>query len=678
MSALIHDKQAVIDTVQSRGWLAAHRRTLVISLVLILSSLSVRLPVFDRYLPYLDYTDESVPFLIAQNWRGIYKNEFIPVRYAGYPPGFVVVNIGVQKVVEATVNRSWTVPPDYFFALRLLAVVVGTVTTLVVASIAGQLAGWLAALLAGLVWAFSPLIIEPNNLATPDPYVFLTCACAITLALYAWHKDSQRALTGSLIAGILAIYFKLWPIHAVLSFCVVALLLLRRNGRKVLPWLALQAVIAVVAAVYLFLIVRPLNMPAREVQTFNSEGLSLMFDPSRNLNNWYIAIAPMGLGLFLIVAAGAVAAYGYSRRRGWRTLDWKQAGLLLLYCLTGTLMASTFTNAWFGAGKIRHVLPMTVALLPLWAAGVEQIIWTVRKWAEGRQLAPWTKRLATNGLLAAVALVLVPTYAAGNIELVNTFHRAAMPDVLWHWTDVNLPTDGLILLLPSSFLERTWNREWGGYDGAKPFQWWYEDENQMAASTPEQYAQRGILYFALDSVDLAEHLKSKQAQAFLKQLTLVKEIPTAPNIYGNTVYLYRMMPPHRPADAAFADQIVLTGYDLGSAEVKPGDTLRFRPYWRALRQPANNYSMFVHLYPAGADQLITQHDGPLTVLERPTLTWDDTDELYIGADVQLAIPADTPPGDYRLVVGVYDYTTGIRLKTGEGDSFSIPVTVQPS
>ena len=81
--------------------------------------------------------------------------------------------------------------------------------------------------------------------------------------------------------------------------------------------------------------------------------------------------------------------------------------------------------------------------------------------------------------------------------------------------------------------------------------------------------------------------------------------------------------------------------------------------------------MFAHLYPANEDRIITQHDGPLSVLERPTLTWDDTNELYIGGDAQLVIPADIPPGDYRLIVGVYDYTTGARLPVSDADGKSL-------
>ena len=87
--------------------------------------------------------------------------------------------------------------------------------------------------------------------------------------------------------------------------------------------------------------------------------------------------------------------------------------------------------------------------------------------------------------------------------------------------------------------------------------------------------------------------------------------------------------------------------------------------------------MFMHLYPADEEQLIAQYDGAPTVLERPTLTWDDPDELLIGATAGLTIPADITAGDYRLVIGLYDYNTGARLSLDdEATYFSVPVSIE--
>ncbi|HEX2906772.1 MAG TPA: glycosyltransferase family 39 protein, partial [Phototrophicaceae bacterium] len=196
--------------------------TSMLFLVLILGAFIIRWLTFERYLPYLDYGDEGVPFVIALNWRGLENNAYVAQRYAGYPPAYVLVNMGVQRLGELFAPRPWVLPTEHIYNLRLLAVVVGVVTTLVIANIGWQLAGPSAGWLAGFVWAFAPIIVEHNSLALPDPFVYLTCAVAVAAALRACIKKSPWWLTVSLISGILAIYFKLWPIHALVPWGLVA------------------------------------------------------------------------------------------------------------------------------------------------------------------------------------------------------------------------------------------------------------------------------------------------------------------------------------------------------------------------------------------------------------------------------------------------------------------------
>jgi hypothetical protein len=52
--------------------------------------------------------------------------------------------------------------------------------------------------------------------------------------------------------------------------------------------------------------------------------------------------------------------------------------------------------------------------------------------------------------------------------------------------------------------------------------------------------------------------------------------------------------------------------------------------------------------------------------------------------IVLPIPTDTPPGDYRLAIGMYEPSTGERLRVADsqelplGDSFVIqPITIAP-
>ncbi|MEO8612369.1 MAG: glycosyltransferase family 39 protein, partial [Chloroflexota bacterium] len=603
-----------------------------------------------------------------------------PEWLAGYPPLYVWFNIGVQQTVETFWTRPWILISDYMFYLRLLSAAMGVTTALLMMRIGWQLAGSVAGWLAGLAWALSPIIVEHNSLAVPDPLLYLACAVSITMALQAWKLESGRWLLGSLIAAIAAIYLKYSAVYALIPPGIVLLILLYRQPRRMLPWLIAMLVVGGAAGAYLIFGYGSFRLTNREADTVRDSFIDNLLDPDRNFNNWYFAIYPIGMTLFAISGIGGLAAYAYSRAKKWQIVNMGPVLLLLLYGIAAIMLTSTFTSVWLGAGKIRHVLPTTVAVMALWGAAVAQIIWTAKSWLQDSRPKMSQTWLATAGILALVGVFTLPGMVSGDGVLVARFQHISVQQQLWHWTDVNIPTDGMILGNPGSWVAHSWNRPWSGYDGVKTFLWWTEDADQIAASSPQAYVERGITYFVTDARDLDRYYKAPALKKFISQLTLVKTFHIAADQTDENqfdTYFYRMLPPQHAADALFGGQIDLTGYDLSAETVKAGDTLTFRPYFRAPRRPDTNYSMFVHLYPADEDRVLAQHDGAPTVIERPTLTWDDPDELYIGADVNLAIPADTPPGDYRVVIGLYDYSNGARLTLPDGvDKFTIPITIQ--
>jgi len=109
----------------------------------------------------------------------------------------------------------------------------------------------------------------------------------------------------------------------------------------------------------------------------------------------------------------------------------------------------------------------------------------------------------------------------------------------------------------------------------------------------------------------------------------------------------------------FDNRIELTGYDLETRVVRPGDTLTLTLYWKALAPINTNYSVFAHVRGrgetlwAGADSW-PQNGGA------PTSAWSIGQTL---TDIYpLTLKADTLPGLYDIEVGLYDSVTAQRLR----------------
>ncbi len=671
------------NTLPARGvlsgvwsWMTTHRRIALAFLVLIVAATILRLLTFDRFLPYQDYTDESVHFILAQHLRGVENAAYLPDKYLDGTL-YTYFNAAVQALVDALDPAPWRFLPDYILPLRLTSVAFGILTMLVISSIGWQFAGPLAGWLAAAIWGLTPVIVDRNSLALPDPLVYLLIAIMLSSILRAWKKTSPYWLLLSLVVGITIILVKVWPITMVLPFGILALWFTYRNPRRMWRWLVVYAIIAVTSAIYFLVVIDPFSAPSEStnIATFRDVGLQFALNLDRVFNNFWFAMYPIGDALFWVVLAGAAAAYWFNRHRQGQTLEIKYVPLLLLYAFLTSMLAASWTN--ISLGKIRHALPAGIALIGIWSAALQQIVWALEKWLAARsQNGGREKWLAYIPVLACM-VILAPGIITGNRDNIARYQTRHIVEVLWTWTDNNVPVDGMVLTHRSGELERTWNRAWSGYDGDHPFEWWYETQEEIVQQTPQDYVERGIMYFMFTDRDRLGWYNSPELDAFIEQLTLVKVLPATPGaVTGTTAYFYRMAPPQIEASFNFGGELQLVGYDWATSALHPGNTIAFRPYWRIDRVPQSNYSMFVHLYPADEDTLIAQHDGPPTTIERLTSTWDDPQELYIGADVQLMVPADLQPGEYRLAIGIYDYITGERLTSSDGtDRFTIPIVI---
>jgi 4-amino-4-deoxy-L-arabinose transferase-like glycosyltransferase len=117
-----------------------------------------------------------------------------------------------------------------------------------------------------------------------------------------------------------------------------------------------------------------------------------------------------------------------------------------------------------------------------------------------------------------------------------------------------------------------------------------------------------------------------------------------------------------PMSVTFGSQIALAGYNLepASGAQSLGQPLQLTLIWKSLAPADANYTVFVHLVDADG-RVRAQKDNAPVNNTYPTTLWQPGE--FVADTYSIVLPADFPPGDYGLEVGLYLAETGTRLAT---------------
>ncbi|MCS6801999.1 MAG: DUF2079 domain-containing protein [Chloroflexota bacterium] len=128
--------------------------------------------------------------------------------------------------------------------------------------------------------------------------------------------------------------------------------------------------------------------------------------------------------------------------------------------------------------------------------------------------------------------------------------------------------------------------------------------------------------------------------------------------------------PTFPLEVNFARRIALDGADVTPTTLRAGETVTVTLWWRALIDVPQDVVLFIHLIGPDGERW-TQLD------KQPTEDWFGTSRWKAGrrfrVPYELTLPTTAPPGDYRIVVGLYDVNSQRRLGiVGGGNSVDLP------
>ena len=531
---------------------------------------------------------------------------------------------------------------------------------------------WLAAAsLAGLRWHlhFSRMGIEPV-------YVPLFWALAVWLLLRAWRTGAWWAYGGlGLALGVsMYTYQGAWVIPFLIALSALYLLWSERAGiaERSRRWrgLVLAGVISVVVVLplALFFLQHPDLLLARPAQLtivgqttspgdstvgnalwatlkmFGPFGNPGDLDPRRNLpgapalNIWQAIPFYLGLALAL-----------------WRIR--RPVMMIVLIGWVGLLLPGMITE---DAPHFHRVLGAAAPTALLCGLGVDAIWQAVKafKMPILRFLGPVVAVL----LLVAGTITSAQEYFVRWANLPDLFY--ALDVGLWdlgQWV-ANQQNGNPIYVSPQGYNHATLAFAWRDQLG---------EETSTVPPRPIRYDGRYILPLTAGENQTSEHYVVIEHEDFRSRLLLPDVFPALTvdyevrdwtgqvyaQVYTRPAGTAPARAPRISLESVIGDGINLVGYDLLPDDIHAGGSLYIQYHWQVTAQPSRDWTIFSHVVDSSGTVVAGFDSQPgrgtlLTTAWQPG--WRVLDEY------EIVLPADLPPGDYQLRMGLYS-ADGSRL-----------------
>ncbi len=114
----------------------------------------------------------------------------------------------------------------------------------------------------------------------------------------------------------------------------------------------------------------------------------------------------------------------------------------------------------------------------------------------------------------------------------------------------------------------------------------------------------------------------------------------------------------QPLKVVLGEQLELLGYEVMPETPSSRGPLHITLYWRARDDVNGDLTVFAHLID-GEERILAQHDGQPDRGRYPTSQWLAGE--IVEDEHALVLHTDCAPGEYTLVVGMYDAGSGERL-----------------
>ncbi|MCC7206938.1 MAG: glycosyltransferase family 39 protein [Anaerolineae bacterium] len=335
--------------------------------------------------------------------------------------------------------------------------------------------------------------------------------------------------------------------------------------------------------------------------------------------------------------------------------------LLPLSALVG-MLALFFALNLFREANLKFLLPVQVAL----ALGIGRGIWLLWEIGAPNLSVPLEALPRLAAIFGALSMLGQIGGALGNLYGHPAYQRDDYRRMAAHIMAGEQPGDAVILDAPNQIEAFSYYyrgnatvvglpRGLGGDDAATE-----RETLDLIARHPRLFA----LYWGETERD---------PNRVVERTLAANTFEAASGWYGDVrLVQYAALPSAgqaEPVGEQFGESIVLDSVAVSSKMLRPGQALGVALTWRALEPIPRRYRVTVQLLGANG-RLLAQHDAEPGNNMALTTTWQPGQPVPDAHG--LLIPPDAPPGDYSLVIALYDVDDPTaRLPVAGGDALPV-------
>lgn len=596
------------------------------------------------------------------------------------------VALAGRSLAEITHRAAYDIhPPLYYYLLHFWVRLFGTSEFAVrsLSAVIGILLVGLTFLLGrrlfdpgvGLVAAFLSAISPFQVYYSQEARMYILLAALSALAMYCLLKlmEAEAANPGrrpSLWAGLyvltnaLALYTHYsFPFVLLVENLVYALGLImgRQHGwvlKRALRWVTLQ-----LAVMFCFLPWLPTAY--RQVTTWPTPHQAYALLPT--LADVYRLLC-LGLSVETSEAAGALAIFVFFILAGSFSgsdaghLAWSLCyGLVLLWAALPTVLL--FALGLFRETHLKFLLVSSPPLSLLVGLGMVNTWRIAGGWRAGLSRSEFGQAAARVVVLLLVAFALLASgQSLHHYYLDPQYARDDYRGLAGYIAATAGPNDAILLNAPGQ--EEVFGYYYKGDLPIYPLPQQRPLDPEQTRHELEAMATRHAKIFAvLWATDESD--PDRFVEGWLDERTY-KALDTW---YGNVRLAIYAVPQAGPAtkiahplSASLGDKVMLLGYSFLSQEVYAGDILQLTLVWQALGTLDERYVVFVHVLDADG-HIVGQRDTEPGGGVMLTTTWQPGQT--IADNYGVLISYGTPPGEYRVEVGMYTLDRGTRLPVSQ-------------